>query len=83
MNSVRWLLRVFADDEHTKLLTVMWFPTVRAMASVLNEPIETVSNTFHGQIRPRGVLRYCDIHRCDRPVPTRLQLSHDVLTCTL
>ena len=65
MKTVRWLVRVFAEEEHQTLLTCLWFSSVRAMASVFDVTTATVSNTYHGQILPRGAMRFCEIHRCD------------------
>ena len=47
----------------------MWFSSVRAMASIFDEPVARVSNTYHGQILPRRAMKFCEIHRCDRMAP--------------
>ena len=58
---VKWMLLLFADKKHVEILKPMWFLRVVDMAFVLDLPTQVVSNYYHGLIKPRGVLCYCEI----------------------
>ena len=56
-----WYLTLFDSEE--KINSVMNIPcqTIKEMSYLLNMDAQVISNFYHKQIRPRGVLKYCNI----------------------
>ena len=53
-----WNVMVFADETRTSIVKVMTFQTIKQMSEVIGEPPQSISNFYHGLIRPRGALKY-------------------------
>lgn len=56
-----WYLTIFYDEEKTNVFKSLPFNTIREIAYILNMKPQVVSNYYHKLIRPRGVLKYCNI----------------------
>ena len=56
-----WYLTLFDSEE--KINSVMNIPcqTIKEMSYLLNMDAQVISNYYHKQIRPRGVLKFCNI----------------------
>ena len=58
-----WILHLYQDAEHTDLIKVMEFATIKDCSYVLEIDSQVISNYFHGLIKPRGVLKYCVLYQ--------------------
>lgn len=63
MKKNSWLVHLYEDTTKTNLLKVMEFQTIKDISYVLNIPSQTISNYFHGLIKPRGILNYCIVYQ--------------------
>ena len=63
MKKNSWLVHLYEDTSKTNLLKVMEFQTIKDISYVLNIPSQTISNYFHGLIKPRGILNYCIVYQ--------------------
>ena len=55
-----WLIYLYEEEEHTNIFKVMKFNTIKDVLGMNNQ---TISNFFHGLIKPRGVLKYCVLYQ--------------------
>jgi len=56
-----WLLLIFADMRHEELVKRMWFERMVDLAFVLDIQTQNVSNFYHGLVKSKGILNYCEI----------------------
>ena len=63
MKKNSWTLHLYKDKEHTDLIKVMDFTTIKNISYVLGVDSQVISNYFHGLIKPRGVLEYCVLYQ--------------------
>ena len=56
-----WYLILFDCDKKQNPFKVIKCDSVKEIAYYLNMDSQVVSNFYHKQIKPRGVLRYCNI----------------------
>ena len=63
MKKNSWILHLYKDKEHTDLIKVMEFDTIKSISYVLDIDSQIISNYFHGLIKPRGVLQYCVLYQ--------------------
>jgi hypothetical protein len=63
MKKNSWLVHLYEDTSKTNLLKVMEFQTIKDISYVLGIPSQTISNYFHGLIKPRGILNYCIVYQ--------------------
>tara|TARA_R100000149_G_C5818374_1_gene98703 strand:- start:47 stop:250 length:204 start_codon:yes stop_codon:yes gene_type:complete len=63
MKKNTWLVHLYEETDKINLLKVMDFETIKDISYVLGVPSQTISNYFHGLIKPRGVLNYCIIYQ--------------------
>tara|TARA_R110000782_G_scaffold202521_1_gene291047 strand:- start:524 stop:727 length:204 start_codon:yes stop_codon:yes gene_type:complete len=58
-----WYLYLFETEDKIEIFKIMKFNTISEMSEVLNIKPAVLSNYFHGLIKPRGVLKYCNIYQ--------------------
>jgi hypothetical protein len=58
-----WCVYLFEEIEHKNIFKIMKFDTIKEVSFVLNIPPQTISNYFHGLIKPRGILNYCVLYQ--------------------
>lgn len=58
-----WYVYLFEELSHTNIFKIMKFDTIKDVSYVMGVPAQTISNYFHGLIRPRGVLKYCVLYQ--------------------
>lgn len=63
MKKNSWILHLYKDKEHTDLIKVMEFDTIKKISYVLEVDCQVISNYFHGLIKPRGILEYCVLYQ--------------------
>ena len=63
MKKNSWLVHLYEDTSKTNLLKVMEFQTIKDISYVLGIPSQTISNYFHGLVKPRGILNYCIVYQ--------------------
>jgi len=63
MKKNTWLVHLYEETDKINLLKIMDFETIKDISYVLGVPSQTISNYFHGLIKPRGVLNYCIIYQ--------------------
>jgi len=63
MKKNSWLVHLYEDTTKTNLVKVMEFQTIKDISYVLGIPSQTISNYFHGLIKPRGILAYCIVYQ--------------------
>jgi hypothetical protein len=56
-----WYLTLFTDDKKTEVFKVIPCNSIKEMGYFLDMPPQVISNYYHKQIKPRGVLKYCNI----------------------
>lgn len=56
-----WYLTLFAEEEKQTSIKTIPCNTIKEMAYYLNMDSQVISNYYHKQIKPRGVLKYCNI----------------------
>lgn len=61
MKKSRWVVYLFDSHEKTNIIKIMEFKSVREIEAVFDIPAQTISNCFHGLIKPRGMLKNCSI----------------------
>jgi len=57
----RWMLLLFRNKDKEEIIKPMWFDRIVDVAYVLDIPAQTISNYYHGLIKARGLLEYCEI----------------------
>jgi len=50
-------------EDKKEIIKTMKFNTINEMSDVLGLKPAVLSNYFHGLIKPRGVLNYCNIYQ--------------------
>lgn len=63
MKKNSWILHLYKDKEHTDLIKVMEFDTIKKISYVLQIDSQVISNYFHGLIKPRGILEFCVLYQ--------------------
>ena len=63
MKKSAWVLYLFENEEKSDLLKIMEFRTIKEIAYVIDIESQTISNTFHGLIKPRGILKKCSLYQ--------------------
>lgn len=58
-----WYLYLFETEEKREIFKIMKFDTISEMSQVIQLKPAILSNFFHGLIKPRGVLKYCNIYQ--------------------
>lgn len=53
----------FFDKDKKEIIKTMKFNTINEMSEVLGMKPAVLSNYFHGLIKPRGILNYCNIYQ--------------------
>lgn len=61
MKKSRWVVYLFDSHEKKNIIKIMEFKSVREIEAVFDIPAQTISNCFHGLIKPRGMLKNCMI----------------------
>ena len=56
-----WYLVIFTNEEKNEVFKVIKCNTIKEMSYYLNMDTQIISNYYHKQIKPRGVLKYCNI----------------------
>ena len=56
-----WYLVIFDSQEKSNVFKVLECSSVKEMGYYLNMDSQIISNFYHKQIKPRGVLKYCNI----------------------
>jgi hypothetical protein len=56
-----WYLTLFDSEEKTNSVMNIPCKTIKDMSYYLGVEPQVISNFYHKQIRPRGVLKYCNI----------------------
>lgn len=56
-----WYLTLFYNEEKSEIIKTISCDTIKEMSYYLDIPPQVISNYYHKQIRPRGVLKYCNI----------------------
>lgn len=58
-----WILHLYKDLEHTDLIKIMEFDTIKRISYVLGIESQVISNYFHGLIKARDILQYCVLYQ--------------------
>ena len=61
MKKSRWVVYLFTNQEKKDILKIMEFKSIKEIEAVFDIPAQTISNCFHGLIKPRGMLKNCMI----------------------
>tara|TARA_R110000824_G_scaffold8686_4_gene39129 strand:+ start:10847 stop:11059 length:213 start_codon:yes stop_codon:yes gene_type:complete len=56
-----WYLTLFDSEKKENVFKVIACNSVKEMSYYLDMESQIVSNFYHKQIKPRGVLKYCNI----------------------
>jgi len=56
-----WYLVIFTNEEKNEVFKVIKCNTIKEMSYFLDMDTQIISNYYHKQIKPRGVLKYCNI----------------------
>jgi len=56
-----WYLTIFTSHEKSEIFKTLSCDTIKEMSYYLDIEPSVISNYYHGQIKPRGVLKYCSI----------------------
>ena len=56
-----WYLTLFTSQEKTEVFKVIPCNSIKEMSYYLDIEPQVISNYYHKQIRPRGVLKFCNI----------------------
>ena len=56
-----WYLTLFTNEEKTEVVKVIKCNTINEMSYYLDIDSQIISNYYHKQIKPRGVLKLCNI----------------------
>ena len=56
-----WYLTLFDSQEKLNSIKTIPCDTIKEMSYYLNVDTQVISNYYHKQIKPRGVLKYCNI----------------------
>jgi hypothetical protein len=56
-----WYLILFTNEEKNEVFKVISTNTIKEMSYLLDMKPSVISNFYHKQIKPRGVLKYCNI----------------------
>ena len=56
-----WYLTLFDSEEKTNPFKTIKCNTINEMSYYLDMTPQVISNYYHGQIKARGVLKYCNI----------------------
>ena len=56
-----WYLTLFDSEEKNNSVMNIPCQTIKEMGYYLDMSPQVISNYYHKQIRPRGVLKYCNI----------------------
>lgn len=67
MKKSRWVVYLFTSEEKKDILKIMEFRSISEISLVFDIPAQTISNCFHGLIRPRGMLKNCMIFQSIKP----------------
>ena len=65
MSKYKWMLLLYRDVYKQEVFKTMCFDRIVDIAYVLNIDTQKVSNYYHGLIKPKEVLKYCEIIRID------------------
>ncbi len=57
MKKSSWIIYLFEEPEKINILKIMEFRSVIEISEVFDVPAQTISNCFHGLIKPRGILK--------------------------
>jgi hypothetical protein len=58
-----WYVYLYEDENKTEIFKIMKFKTINEMSYVLGVKPAVLSNYFHGLIKPREILNYCQIYQ--------------------
>lgn len=56
-----WYLTLYDSEEKSNPIKVLPCNTIKEISYLLGMDSQVISNCYHGQIKPRGVLKYCSI----------------------
>ena len=56
-----WYLTLFTNEEKNEVFKVIKCNTINEMSYYLDIDSQIISNYYHKQIKPRGVLKLCNI----------------------
>ena len=56
-----WYLTLFDTEEKTNPIKSIPCNTIKEISYLLDIDTQVISNYYHKQIKPRGVLKYCNI----------------------
>ena len=68
MKRSRWVVYLFTSEEKKDILKIMEFRSINEISAVFDIPAQTISNCFHGLIKPRGMLKNCMIFQSVKPL---------------
>ena len=63
MKKNTWLIHLYTDKKKTDLIKIMEFDTIKQASHTLGIDSQTISNYFHGLIKPRGILEFCILYQ--------------------
>ena len=56
-----WYLVIFTNENKDEVFKVIKCNTIKEMSYYLDIEPQIISNYYHGQIKSRGILKYCNI----------------------
>ena len=56
-----WYLTLFTNETKSEVFKTIPCKTIKEMAYYLDIDASIVSNYYHGQIKARGILKFCNI----------------------
>ena len=56
-----WYLTIFYNEEKSEVFKTFKFNTIKEISYILDMKPQVISNFYHKLIKPRGVLKYCNI----------------------
>ena len=68
MKKSKWIVYLFTSEEKKDIFKIMEFRSIKDMERVFDIPAQTISNCFHGLIKPRGMLKNCIIFQAVKPL---------------
>lgn len=60
---MKWLLYLYKDEDKKDLFKVLTFESIKDMSYVIDIQSRIIHNYYHKLIKPRGVLKFCEILR--------------------
>ena len=68
MKKSKWIVYLFTSEDKKDIFKIMEFRSINEISVVFDIPSQTISNCFHGLIKPRGMLKNCIIFQSVKPL---------------